>query len=100
MSASNWAECPKCKEIGTDAIAEAGKYYGKVPQEQYEQMVAQLRVQQEMSVNEPTFREDWEIYGADKGVVCFSYSGHCSVCGLGMDFDFRRPLPGFEEASS
>jgi len=37
-----------------------------------------------------TFREDYEVYGAETGEVTASYSGRCSVCDVGLDFTIER----------
>lgn len=60
MSASNWDICPRClDERGGD------------PEE--------CR----------TFREDYEIYGADKGTVLALYKGRCTTCGLNTSFQYQ-----------
>jgi hypothetical protein len=64
MSADNWAVCPSC-------------------------------VRYLVSPSEPdprTFREDYEIYVAEDGVVRVSYSGHCERCGSGVDFKTEHPV--------
>ena len=33
-----------------------------------------------------------EFYGATEGVVTVSYSGHCGVCGLNLDFSEEHPF--------
>jgi hypothetical protein len=71
MSADNWTTCKRCADaqlVGASAIPPARE---TLP---------------------TTFREDYEIYGADKGVVKVSYSGHCQNCGYGIDFEYERPI--------
>lgn len=34
-----------------------------------------------------TFREDWDIYGADTGTVTISYRGGCAQCGVTCEFE-------------
>jgi hypothetical protein len=42
----------------------------------------------------PTFREDYEIYGAETGTVTVSYSGECTECHLKLSFTEDHPIPG------
>jgi hypothetical protein len=44
-----------------------------------------------------TFREDYQIYGADEGTVHVGYSGSCEKCGLRIDFDHEHEIPGVNE---
>jgi hypothetical protein len=95
VSADNWAICPRCvararaeHEARFQAAVDA---YGTVPAEEYER----LRAEAQRPFDEgdfQTFREDYEIYGAAEGTVVVSYSGHCSVCALGLDFKYERSL--------
>jgi hypothetical protein len=64
VSADNWAVCPSC-------VVHLPTLGGPEPK---------------------TFREDYEIYGAQDGVVKVSYSGHCSRCGSGLDFKAEYPI--------
>ena len=66
MSADNWAYCPGCQ--ANEAEEESGYM-------------------------RPEFREDYEIYGAETGVVTVSYSGVCRQCGLSLHFEDRKPIP-------
>jgi hypothetical protein len=92
MSADSWAICPRCV---AQARAEYDKNveavmatYGKVPVEEFDAARAAL-VAPAMG-DFQTFREDYEFYGAEAGEVEASYSGHCSKCGLGLDFKVSR----------
>lgn len=38
--------------------------------------------------------EDYEITGADTGIVTVGYSGSCTVCKLSLDFTETHPIPG------
>lgn len=88
MSADNWAICPWCAKRRQAKIEQAEALYGKVPREDFEAALAAA-----MSPQERTFREDYEIYGADSGgTVKIGYSGHCQVCGLGTDFTHEHEL--------
>lgn len=89
MSASNWAVCPTCRDAEkrrVDGLVERlATGYGQIPVEEYDA----LRAEVAKGVDEEghrTFREDYEIYGAEKGTVTVDYSGHCQVCGAGLDF--------------
>jgi hypothetical protein len=44
-----------------------------------------------------TFREDYEIYGAEDGTVTVTYSGSCQSCGLSLSFRDDREIPGVTE---
>lgn len=38
------------------------------------------------------FREDYEFYGIEDGVVKVTYSGHCQECGAGVKFSHEHPI--------
>jgi hypothetical protein len=44
-----------------------------------------------------TFREYYEIFGAETGTVGVSYSGRCDECGLRLDFEHAHEIPGVAE---
>lgn len=90
MSASNWAVCPRCLRRSVD-----------------EQEAAMARLTA-AGLNDgsftltvrpagPTFREDYEIHGADRGTVKVSYGGTCEACGLSVEFDHEHEIPGVDE---
>lgn len=58
MSADNYAVCPRCSTTNRQS--------GPYP-------------------TEPTFREDYEIYGAETGELIIHYRGRCTVCGLSTE---------------
>jgi len=108
MSADNWAACPRCKDNKVDKVAELEKQmeeaYGKVALHVYrdmEQALVVARAEAEKGDSgysrDNTFREDYEIYGAEKGVITVSYGGSCTVCGLRLEFQedhpFYPPIP-------
>ncbi len=62
MSASNWAKCPVCGD--------------RFP----------------LRPDEYNFREDYEIYGAETGIVKVRYGGHCTSCDSGVDFQFEKAV--------
>lgn len=87
MSADNWEVCPKCvaaaQAAADEAHAEVYAQYGKVPPEEFDSLRDALPV---VNLDDHrTFREDYEIYGADEGEIEVSYSGNCSECGLHVD---------------
>jgi hypothetical protein len=95
MSADNWADCPRCEKNREGAVeqfaAKVAYAYGKVPVDEFDEMRASLdRIRKGMP--DPTFREDYEIYGAADGVVKVRYSGHCVECGLSLTFEHDHPL--------
>ena len=95
MSADNWAQCPKCAQKRTDLAIEAERElhesYGVIPADKWMQLRADLEA---IKAREPdaSFREDYEIYGAEDGVVTVSYSGACMVCDLNIKFKEEHPL--------
>lgn len=98
MSADNWTKCPRCTER---AAAELKKIedavdalYGTVPVEEFDAARAMLEKKREKNVNrEETFREDYEIFGAEDGVVTVGYRGACTACGLTLSFEENHPIP-------
>lgn len=104
MSADNWAVCPRCKAEERKRIdqlkVEVDAAYGKLGldafdklRSEYEHAIAEF-IQWEDETKYATFREDYEIYGADEGTVVVSYSGHCNACNCGTDFKYEVPLNG------
>jgi hypothetical protein len=100
MSADNWATCPRCKNSKVDKVAALEKQvkesYGKVPAEEFMRLNGAL-TQARLDVdkddwNNRSFREDYEIYGAEDGIVKVGYSGSCTVCGLRLSFDDEHPF--------
>lgn len=77
-------------------VADVQALYGKVPLEQFDR--ARLTLTNLASDSKDTFRENYEIYGAQTGVVTVSYSGKCQVCQLSLRFEETHPLPGFGAA--
>ena len=43
------------------------------------------------------FREDYEFYGAETGVVTVVYSGRCVECGYGVSFEDQVPIPALSK---
>lgn len=99
MSADNWAKCPRCVQEATKnldaAQARVDASYGQVSVEEFDQMRAGLATERSKVDNDNsfrTFREDYEIYGADDGVVTVSYRGGCTVCKLELKFKDDHPI--------
>lgn len=97
MSADNWALCPRCvdnantnqQELQSRVIEE----YGKLPLTEWENLrkLANAGVDKEVFT---TFREDYEIYGADTGTITINYSGTCTICGLSVQYDDSKRFYG------
>lgn len=103
MSADNWAQCPRCTAVGEAKLQKRAvaiqASYGKVPVEEFD--AARRLLTDDMAAFEkrtPTFREDYEFYGAESGTVTASYSGGCRECGLSLDFEDSHPIPGVSDA--
>ena len=99
MSADNWAVCPRCvaraKKAEARALAEVTASYGKIPVAEFDTARAAIKPVRDKDYE--TFREDYEIYGASDGEVTVDYSGHCSTCGLNLNFKDQRTIPGVGE---
>jgi hypothetical protein len=100
VTASNWADCPRCLYLAAAGaerrITELRDSYGKVSADEYAAMAKAATVAQVVP-RDPTFREDYEIFGARDGVVKVSYSGSCAVCGLGLDFTTEKLIEGITD---
>jgi hypothetical protein len=99
MSADNWAQCPRCQKAldGTvDTLARRlADDYGKITADEFASLQARHAEAVVKAENgSSTFREDYEIYGAEDGAVTVSYSGGCRVCGLSLSFRDDHPIPG------
>jgi hypothetical protein len=101
MSADNWAQCPRCTSAGTAKLqareAAIQASYGVVPVADFDDARRALEADKAaFERRAPTFREDYEIYGADTGVVKVGYSGSCGECGLQLDFTEEHPIPDWK----
>lgn len=84
MSADNWAVCPRCIKMAYEkAVADFKTTFGYTPPK--EQILVEPK-------NCHTFREDYEIDGAEEGEVVVYYKGHCSNCQLRLEFNVSRKL--------
>jgi len=101
MGADNWAHCPRCTvrkwaELNKRRI-KINSMYGTVPVDEFDAARQALSVIEAEAENaRPTFREDYEIYGADTGAVTVSYRGECQVCGLELSLREEHPIPGVD----
>ena len=87
MSADNWAVCPKCKDTKKNV---AEKAYGKVPQSEYLNILADVAGYEKAEV----LREDYEIGINELGVFYVSYECRCDRCGF--KFNFNHTENGME----
>jgi hypothetical protein len=103
MSADNWDRCPRCGdearkkkvEEWRQADDEATLAYGKTDPEEWVKLRDRARKAADAAEEENspcTFREDYEIYGADEGVIRVEYHGECQECGLRVEFSFDKPF--------
>lgn len=108
MSADNWAPCPHCRELLEGEVAltiqslekSLKEAYGTLPVDEYMALVGQTR--EKVSAQnarlearrDDTFREDWDVYGVEDGVVTMEYAGRCSICGYGGTGTLEVPLEG------
>lgn len=95
MSASNWTVCPRCAEVERRAMAaeenRIAAAYGVVPVGEFDRMRHDFAALSEVE-DEPTFREDYEIWGARDGIVKVTYKGKCQQCGLSLTFQHEHPI--------
>ena len=96
MSASNWAVCPRCLRRATVAhdkqVVTVMATYGTVTVEEFDQ--ARAAIEPVRDADYATFREDYEIHGAETGTVKVGYAGECDTCGLSLDFHDKHEIPG------
>lgn len=60
--------------------------YGKVPKEEYQAIVDELKKPKEKL--QTTLREDYEV-GIYQGEFFVDYSGRCDVCGFEYQYEFK-----------
>lgn len=102
MSTSNWADCPRClrrhkaecARLDEERAETLRQAYGEVESATYLEMVNSPIVYPELKQGGLTFREDYEIYGAETGEVTVSYGGSCDVCELSLEFIEKHPIEG------
>jgi hypothetical protein len=113
MSADRWSTCFHCCRTAKNGVAavhedykrQLGEAYGQIPLDEYrlleaEAQAAVMAAQDKLSEirDNTTFREDWDITGADEGTVCISYAGSCSVCGARVTFNAEQAIDSPTEA--
>lgn len=91
MSADNWGKCPKCKQAKDAsrlaAIDAVRKKYGKIPSEDYDELMAgAMAVPEESDADQDTLREDYEIGTNSNGKFSVGYSCHCRRCKFSFQF--------------
>ena len=100
MSASNWANCPRCNRRAQREAERLNKVasesYGLVTAMEWNQMVEDAN---SASVYTPdaNLREDYEIYGAEDGSIIVSYSAQCGDCGLSLSFKHEEVFDGVDD---
>lgn len=96
MSADNWAVCPRCKarlrvEMETER-ARVDAAYGVLPVDEFDAMRAAF-IARAKAEPPTTFREDYEFWGVEDGVLRIDYGGECQVCGLTFTHRSEHPIP-------
>lgn len=97
MSADNWAVCPRCKLNEMNAVKaldyRVENEYGKISIDDF--LVLRNEAQQRREAlpkQESSFREDYEIYGAEEGTIQVEYRGSCKYCGLVTKFTYSQKM--------
>ena len=120
MSADDWSVCPRCKNEAVRAAEElqqeadslwgADRILWQMAHDKAQAAVADLRNWDTGNSEEHcTFREDYEIYGAETGTITVVYRGCCtrsyaeqvaqtpytkaSGCGARLEFTHEHPIP-------
>lgn len=100
MSADQWSRCPKCTKARLanfeNLERQVNDSYGKVPVEEFDRARAHLEAERLKLESDKfrTWREDFDVTGAEDGTVQFDYRGSCSVCRLELKFVFEQDIPG------
>lgn len=96
MSADNWTVCPACAHRRTQEVEvfreQVRDAYGTIPVAEFDSLRAQLSDMEAKPLPDATFREDYEFYGADGGMVVAVYSGACTACDLSVSFEDSHPF--------
>ena len=100
MSADQWSVCPRClttaEKREREQRAAVVAMYGSVSIEEFDG--ARDAIEEVRDEDYRTFREDFEVYGADEGTVNIDYSGRCTKCSLALSFITTRDIPDTQEA--
>lgn len=92
MSADNWRVCPKCEakvQAHQATLRErAEKAYGKVPPEQYLDMLKNVDDDPKLPID---LREDYEL-GIDGHRFYVSYHAQCITCGWTYEFSYEKKV--------
>ena len=96
MSADNWALCPKCvvqadREY-TILVQNLAEAYGVRSEAEYLGLAEAVAKGSRSRRMDNNFREDYEIYGAEDGVVKVNYHGQCTECGVELRFETQHPI--------
>lgn len=91
MPADNWAECPRCTTQAAAAHAARRDELAPVLSATELDRAIGLHID---GADYRTFREDYEITGAEYGTVRVTYSGECAVCGLSLEFEHEHEIDG------
>jgi hypothetical protein len=97
VSASNWAKCPRCQRALDGTVKTLAKRledaYGTLTAVEYLELRDRLaEATAHAARGHATFREDYEITGAETGTVTVSYGGSCMECGLSLSFDEKHEM--------
>lgn len=88
MSADNWTTCPRCSinkdTAAAKAQAKADAKYGKVPAQEFMELLAQAEALKEAEMTQ-TMREDYDI-GIGDGEFEVNFRASCSTCGLRYEY--------------
>ncbi len=102
MTADHWTYCLQCVRRADKAQEEQRQQvrasYGEIPIEQFEVARMAAAIDHELRDDERlfTFREDWDQGVETDGTMFVKYSGRCSECNWGIDFEHTEVL-SFEE---
>lgn len=96
MGADNWTTCSNCAEVKASELQAATKAlrdsYGKVPLNEFD--AARERLHEKFFATPPdsTWREDYEIFGANEGTVQVNYKGGCTKCKHSCEFQHFQDI--------
>lgn len=99
MSADNWGKCPLCESKKAQALKNLKEQYGKISQEEYEDLKEELESNEDDDEYEDgdTLREDYEVGVDKKGYAYINYCGSCQKCGATWEINQKDILPNDSE---